>query len=331
MVYSSMGHGKELDELNISFLNLLAGYINNLAPNGAPESIGLWKWVRHHFAIASATSVWGPLNPLAVDSSLCEDFWTTEQYLMAFFFVPFPAIFIRKGYKAQHRLFDAWTQYGLNDGWKKGGQFAKNRAQLSYKYGLTKKMYGLNENSVLSALLVNTVPSAFWLLSYVFADPILLANVRQEIDGCVREANSGNQKFINATLLKTQCPLLNSALRENLRIVGPMNINRAVLEDTLLTNHNTGETSLVKKGGIVTVATNVIHMRPEIFGADVRNFNVRRFLPTVTRQGHSDDSKVVDIAAPFRDEEGKVHSGSFRTFGGGACLPDLNNDFIHAN
>ncbi|KYG49616.1 hypothetical protein M433DRAFT_149844 [Acidomyces richmondensis BFW] len=320
MIYSFMGHGKELDELNINFLNILAQHVNNLASNGDPESIGLWEWVRNHFSIASATSVWGPLNPLAVDSTLCEDFWTIEKYLMALFFMPFPAISIRKGYLAQQRLFNAWIQYGLNDGWKTGSQFAKSRAQLSFKYRLTKKMYGLNENSVLSALLVNTVPSAFWLLSYIFADPKLLIDIRQEIDKCVHETNSGKQKFISSTLLKTQCPLLNSALRETLRIIGPMNINRAVLEDTLLTNHSTGETFLLKRGGIVTVATNVIHVRSEVFGADANSFNARRFYSTVKTQSNSNDPKVVDIAASFRDEEGKVHSGSFRTFGGGSNI-----------
>jgi cytochrome P450 len=165
---------------------------------------------------------------------------------------------------------------------------------------------------------VNTVPMSFWFISFLFADKQLLADVRREIDGCTStSAESATKHVINATSLRTSCPWFMSAMRETLRVVSGVNIMRAVAQDVNLTNSATGETYLLKKDSIVQIASNVIHQRP-FWGKDYTDFNPRRFMQSNEKaKAESVSGKIPDPAAPFRDEQGKVQSAAFRSFGGG--------------
>lgn len=308
MMFKTLAPGKVLDDLNKSFLDELAPHLNALARDGKVERIELYGWLRHRFSLASAAAIYGPKNPMALDPRLVSDFFEFADNIFALFTTPFPSIFARKTYMAQQRLFNGMIEYVDKGRYKDGSTLAKQRAGRNLDAGLSTEMYGKSEVSMMFALLVNTVPSWFWLLSYIFADPQLLADVRAEVDQCLR-AGEGNRRIINATKLKTQCPLFFSTLRESLRMRACMNITRYVLEDTLATNHVTGETYKLKKGSFLQVAANVIHFQPGVFGEDVDTFNPRRFMPSAENSS--------DLATPFRDAQGKVHGGAFRTFGGG--------------
>ena len=208
-----------------------------------------------------------------------------------------------------------------NEGYKdpKTSQLIKNRAAINMgKFKLSKKMYAWGEVSLLFGALLNTIPTAFWLLSWIFEDPQLLEEIRREVDSCITISTTEPKMYtINATKLRTSCPLFSSAFRETLRLVGSVNINRYVAEDTTVTNSTTGETYLLKKGSIIQIASNVIHLRP-FWGSDVASFNPRRFVASGEKAGKDAGSgKPPDPAAPFRSQDGKVHSSAFRSFGGG--------------
>ncbi|KAK0945082.1 hypothetical protein LTR29_003429 [Friedmanniomyces endolithicus] len=317
---------QQIDELNANFLRCWTPHINALAPTGKLESISLWYWLRHHFSIASAASLYGPGSPLTLNPSLENDFWLFENSIGPLFSIPYPSIFLRKAYQARQRLFDAFTEYTELDRYKLPGtsRLIQTRAEMTVRqFGLTKRMFAQGELSMMFAAVVNTVPVTFWLLSYILADRELHAEVRAEIDRCVDIASgeSGGSRrrcVLNVTKLKSQCPLFNSALRETLRITATMNINRLVQDDTLLANHSTGEEFLVKKGSGLAIAANVMHFQQDIWGDDADVFNARRFLPTTEKsKSEGEGSKTADIAATFRDAKGKLHSGAFRSFGGG--------------
>jgi hypothetical protein len=317
LMWEALGPGPSLDEMISNFLTILTPQVNSLAKEG-PERVQIWDWVRHHFNVTSATAVWGPKHPLALDESAERDFWTVVDNTVGLLLTPFGSYFLKEAYAARGRVIRAWEQYSEADGWEDGSRIAKRRAELCLeRYGLSKKNHGRFEVAILFAVLVNTVPSTFWLLSFVFADQALLAELRREVDACV-QTDRDIKKIISVGELRTRCAALNSAAREALRIAAPMNINRDVIEDTLVTNHSTGESYTLKKGGFVTFATNVIHNDPNVFGEGPTKFDARRFMRTVTKDAtESSEVKTADIAAPFRDEKGKVHPGAFRTFGGG--------------
>ena len=68
---------------------------------------------------------------------------------------------------------------------------------------------------------------------------------------------------------------------------------------------------------MIQIASNVIHDR-DLWGANASSFNPRRFLSTGDKaRSEANSGKPQDPAAPFRDTSGKLHSGAFRSFGGG--------------
>lgn len=166
------------------------------------------------------------------------------------------------------------------------------------------------ESSMAFGVLSNTIPSAFWMMSYIFADKSLLADVRRGIDACIRQGED-KHFLINATNLKTICPLLASVFWETLRMAAPVVVNRWTLADTEITNQRSGETYVLEKGSLVQIATQAIQADEKVF-SNPETFDPRRFLPTVEKRG--DNGEVMDPATPFRDETGKVFPGSFRSF-----------------
>lgn len=322
MLGSVLLPGPHLDELNKSILEKFLPDINALAKDG-PQEIQLWQYLRHHFSIASTTAIWGPKNPFAIDPDLESAFWDFEANMLQLMMMPLPHLFARKAWKARQRVFDAFELYMNNESYSEPGTstMIRKRAEINMgKFGLTPKMHAYGDVSFVFGAVVNTIPAAFWLISYIFEDPTLLANIRSEIDKCTTSFPSlsePNTLTINATALRTSCPLLTASLREVLRLTGSININRHVAEDVTVTNSTTGEAFVLKKDSMVQIASNVIHQREGVWGADAQKFNPRRFMPTSSSATSSSTTKIPDPAAPFRSVDGKVHSAAFRSFGGG--------------
>lgn len=198
-------------------------------------------------------------------------------------------------------------------------QLIKNRAEINLgKFNMSKKMHAFGDSSLLFGALLNTIPATFWLISYIYEDGELLDEIRHEVDECVTiPASEPNRRIMNATRLRTSCPLFSSALRETLRVTGSLNSNRYVAEDTIVTNNATGESYLLKKGSVVQIAGNVIHFQP-FWGSEPSSFNPRRFMAMGEKsRNEASSGKPQDPAAPFRDSNGKIHSSAFRSFGGG--------------
>lgn len=320
MMYATLAPGQPLDDLNKSILDMILPDVNALAKDG-PTEIKLWEWLRHSFSIASTSAIWGPRNPFALHPKVEPAFWNFEANAMPLTMMPYAHLFARKGWKARQLLFDTFEEYvgkgGYND--PETSQLIKNRAAiLMGQYNLSKRMYAWGEVSLLFGALLNTIPTAFWLISWIFEDAGLLREIRAEVDGCIsRSSLNANKRVINATKLRTSCPLFSSAFRETLRMVGSVNINRFIAEDTTISNSSTGETYLLKKGSIVQVASNVIHARP-LWGQDAASFNPKRFMSSSEKMRNDVGSgKPSDPAAPFRTTDGKVYSAAFRSFGGG--------------
>jgi cytochrome P450 len=92
--------------------------------------------------------------------------------------------------------------------------------------------------------------------------------------------------------LTQSCPLLDSTLREVLRLYTSSASMRLVLEDTVLND------KVLRKGNKVMIPYRALHENPDVWGSDAQSFNARRFLKN---------------RALLRDS-------SYRPFGGGATL-----------
>ncbi|RMZ16976.1 hypothetical protein D0862_00965 [Hortaea werneckii] len=304
---------KGLEEVNQVFFDEIAAHVNAL-PREEGTAVELWKWVCRIMSTSSTTAAYGPSNPFALEPSLVDDFWNIAQNMHILFILPrswLLSYLAPKLSEARQRVFRALREYSETEKFTSGSSLAQESARIRLSKGMTKSQSGQAELSIVMALLLNTVPAAFWFLTYIFADPQLLAVLRQEVDACTTPIS--NTHILTATKLRTHCPLLNSALRETLRLAAPMNTTRYVREDTLFRNPVTGETYLLRKGSLAQIATTVIHQQRDLYGAEAppEEFCAERFLRT-TRMGE-------DPAMGFRrqDDDGGNVAGSFGTFGGG--------------
>ncbi|KAF7188470.1 Cytochrome P450 monooxygenase [Pseudocercospora fuligena] len=316
LIHGSLAPGDELEELKERTLDNVSRQVNTLAQAVDADEVtvlGLWSWIKEHLSQSALQAFYGPDSPVTSDSALMKDFWVWEENIQVLMMSPAPSILARDAYLARERWLRAWEKYVQEGRYKGASKFIQDRANLHMKeFGLTQEAYGRAESGTPHALLVNMVPSSFWFISYIFQDPALLADIRQELDRCV--TRKGNRYEISVSKLRTSCPLFGSTFKETLRIVAPLHTNRVIAEDTLVTNPSDGQTCLIKKGATIQYASTLIHRNESVWGNDANDFQPRRFLPMFEK---STEGKGIDPATSYRDGSGRVHTGSFRSFGGG--------------
>ena len=189
-------------------------------------------------------------------------------------------------------------KYFSRGGQDNSSHLTKARYNVYVKNGLSSDAIAHLELSSIIGLLINATPSVFWLLFYIYSIPGLLEDIRQEIANATSTLILNTQDHrkkhsISVAKLREDCPLLVSTYRETLRLKSNNVYTRWVQEDTLLDDRY-----LLKQGSIVQVPGASMHADPALWGADVKDFNPRRFTKG---------------AANHRP-------GAFRTFGGGTSL-----------
>jgi cytochrome P450 len=149
-------------------------------------------------------------------------------------------------------------------------------------------------------ILTNTVPTIFWAVYYVYRDPKLLQELRNELSKIAAKSTGEDGKptwTIKNVDLKNKGPLLTATIDETFRNRTCGISSRYVTEDVVLKDQY-----LLKKGTIMELPNNALHSNPQYWGSSVDEFDPRRFL-----------------ASP-RSAEVKAARGAFRPFGGGASL-----------
>lgn len=143
------------------------------------------------------------------------------------------------------------------------------------------------------ALLSNTIPNSFWMLYHIYSDPIVLAEIREELSAIVSTTSvKGNTATLDISKVKTACPILLSAYKEVLRLYSAAVSARLVMKDHMLDSQ-----FLLKAGSTVLMPSPVQHHAPSIWGPDHNSFNHRRFA-----------------------DANRTTQAGFRAFGGGTTL-----------
>ncbi|KAF2118645.1 cytochrome P450 [Lophiotrema nucula] len=265
--------GSSLDAMNRIMIENISGSTNALAKR-TPTRINLAKWLRREITLATTNAVYGPENPYA-DEENEQAFWTYEQHIMLFMIGILPSITARKGLQARAKLADAFVQYFTKEAQAKASALAQMRYSCGREWGFSVEDIARFEPGNAIALLSNTFPTAYWMLYYIFSNPKVLEDCRQEIESAtkINQGNGTATHTIDVSAIKASCPILASTLQEVLRYRSVGMSVREVLEDTLLDGQY-----LLKKGGTVVIPSNVLHTDPAHWGADVDDFNHRRFL-----------------------------------------------------
>lgn len=169
------------------------------------------------------------------------------------------------------------------------------RAKVLREYGIPEPDIARFEAVNGFGILLNLLPTAFWTLWHVLADPELLSAVRDEaraaglttLDDCLPDSVAALKKL-------DDLPLLTSVMKEAMRHHGAGVAARMVMDDHML-----GGEYLLKRDSYVFIPNQAIHFDKASWGASVNTFVPNRFT---------------------RDSGEKIHPAAFRGFGGGVNL-----------
>ena len=158
---------------------------------------------------------------------------------------------------------------------------------------------GRLEVSTLLGILVNTIPSSFYMLVQIYSDPALLQDIRDELEATsVLDVLGETKRSLCIITMREKCQLLHSTFQELLGLHAQGAGARFVREDTLIDGQY-----LLKKGMVIQMPMAVMHSDPSIWGPHAQEFQPRRFLK---QNGGGNASKTALTA--------------YRLFGGGASM-----------
>ena len=214
-----------------------------------------------------------------------------------------PAITTPKGHRARETCFRALISYFNNCGTDDASALVKVRHENNTKYGISIEDRAHFEMSNVFGILVNTAPATFWTISHIYSSPLLLEDIRKEVEDILltedKNHGSGLVRTIDITKLKTACPLLLSTFQEVLRVTTHGISARWVVKDTMLADRY-----LLKKDSIIQMPSAVIHADTDVWGPSAKEFDPRRFMKTQQKG----------------EEQTRRHPAAFRAFGGGTTL-----------
>ncbi|MAD87338.1 MAG: hypothetical protein CL912_30640 [Deltaproteobacteria bacterium] len=187
----------------------------------------------------------------------------------------FPSITARKAWNARKTLTPAFEDYynkGLD---KNANAFIAGRARAARVEEFTNNDLAGFEITICFAALTNTVPNSFFMLCNILADPILTADIREEVSKIVTRTILGRRVVLTLDIssLEEDCPLLVSCYHETLRMCVNATPVRVVMEDVIIKDRYE-----LKKGGVIQIPGGALHESERIWGGDAGVFNGRRFL-----------------------------------------------------
>lgn len=189
----------------------------------------------------------------------------------------FPSLTARKGNRAREIVANAFTEYFEAKHHESGSMPVQKRFETSVKHKIPIADIARYEVGGSIAVLVNTAPAAFWVLFYMFSNPDVLQDCRDEVRTIITAVTGSSggptKRTLNVTSIKQNCPILTSTFQEVLRQRTLGMQVRQVMHDTML-----DDTYLLKKDAMVLMPSLVVHTDPTVWGPDASAFNHKRFI-----------------------------------------------------
>ena len=314
MISGVLGPGPILSSISSIQLESFTNMLGQPEFLGDGARTGLMEFVKNIFTTSNALAIYGPESPFTVHPDLVSDFWSYENGMIPLLADICPAVTTRKPYLARKRVLKGLQEFVETERYKKTSTLVQQRVSINLKHGLTTKMAGNAELIMLFGIVGNAVPTTFWLLANIFSRPALLAELRQEAKKAV--IRKDQEAIVSVNILKTSCPLLISTYRETLRTITNLSSVRYVLEDTLI-----ADKYLLKKNSIVQIASGVIHVDENVWGADAATFNPRRFIRNSSNNTEQFSTGSEATGSQTATQLPKnVPSAAYRAFGGGSVI-----------
>ncbi|KAK6086688.1 3-ketoacyl-CoA thiolase, peroxisomal 2 [Seiridium cupressi] len=306
MTYSWLGPGDYLSNLILDaaqeMKHAIDHYRNLLELRPGPrEPVNLLVWVQRLVTVSTANYLYGPKNPIALDSDLIQAFWDFDHGIGMLLVNMYPGITAPKAYRGREKLVAALAKYLEAGTYTTGSKIIQERIKIALRHGWTLQTAAREELSFLFAGIVNATTSTFWILLHIFADSNLRTRVRSEIEGSLSQYHKSGTTTLGINDLKNKCPWLVAVYRECLRLNSDNNSIRIVKEPTILADRY-----YLAKDSVVQIAGGVIHADQSIWGSNVDEFDPSRFLGRGT--------------GTSKEKEKQFHPAAFRAFGGGKTL-----------
>jgi hypothetical protein len=232
-----------------------------------------------------------------------------------------PSIFASRAYRARAALQAAFSNFYLNhyEDERDVSHLMKERAKIYHERGIDPLEIAKRELLLLQLFTGDPINIAFWLLIFIFTDPVARDMIRIEIL-CAINPKTGragwDEAILNIATLEEMCPQLVSAYKEAERLVVSQVSTRRVVEDTVISD---GECNYqLKAGAEVQIPAGLCHLSEEVWGKHADAFNFRRFYRAVTtgdaarRMAQPDPAEEAAQLELFR---GRMQA--FFPFGGG--------------
>ncbi|KAK3291996.1 cytochrome P450 [Chaetomium fimeti] len=302
--------GGELDGMVRVVLRCVGGVVDGVVAGdgGVGFEGGLFEWVRGFVTVAGTDAVYGAeTNPFrergAADGVVCCRAVDRDFAMLGLMVLP--DILAPRGSRGRKRFFRAFREYYAAGGLETASYLIKARYEANKKYGVSDEDIARFDLGVCTALLVNTVPAVGWTLCHAFSDRALLAKLRQGIEAVVfppgrPQIATSTRLLVDIKRIAEAVPLLESFVREVLRVESNSASARFVLQDTVL-DDGAGNSYLVKKDSFLGMPSAPVHANEAVWGPTAHTFDPTRFLPE-------------------RQKERKIPASAWRTFGGGNAL-----------
>ena len=312
---AALGPGRDLENMTEAMLSEATRLLDVFS---AENEVEFFAWIRHAVTMCSTRAIYGPGNPFNQDPAFVGLFWCAlycqRRIYMAYrdrrdfdhdlnmlIADVLPSILAPKGNRARSVLASAFQEYFTHydpEG-SLSSAMIKARYSANIKHGVSFHDQGRLEVGTLLGILANTVPSAFYMICRIYSDEILLRDIRRELEtACVTKTSDQSTRTLNILAMREKSQLLHSTFQELLRVHAMGAGSRYVREDVLLHDQY-----LLKKGMVVQMPMAIMHSDSRIWGANVDEFQSKRFL------------KQADIT-----KDSKSQSVAYRPFGGGASL-----------
>ncbi|KAH7312998.1 cytochrome P450 [Rhexocercosporidium sp. MPI-PUGE-AT-0058] len=307
VMHSALQPSPSVFKTNANAMEKFASALDGVGEDGM--SVNLYDWVEHHFTIATAHAVYGPMNPISEDLSMIQKLFDFESSIGLLFLDILPSITCRAGHRARADFAAAFKRYYDNKHYLSSSALILGRHASLTSGGYNTDDLATFDLGILMAATMNSNPGLFWLISYIYSSPTLLSSIRAEIDAITTllpstSRTKNREAHVDITLLHSACPLLVSAWQETLRVRAATVPNRLVVSDTLL--HSSHGTYLLQKGAVIQMPCQPMHTSPLTWGPSSTTFSASRFLPAYT--------------STLDKDEKKKRKQAFNPFGGGSVL-----------
>lgn len=218
----------------------------------------------------------------------------------------FPKYTATIAYYGREKVIDAFVKYYDSSHHLQASSLAQARYNTQNDAGCNVRDIAALEVATVTAVLSNTVSTAFYILLDIFSRPDLLSSLREEIEThALVIDNTTHEHVIDLGKIREECPKLLSTFQEVLRTRSTASPTRYVKDDIVL-----GDTGvLLRKGSILFMPSQSVNREESVWGTSADMFDPMRFVagPEKVRFVNGPEEKA--------GKDVKIRPSNFMSFG----------------